>query len=172
MNKAFYITKIGDEPKIIHWHNGLICEYITNISEGINMKIEAVWQKSGLHFKCTSESQHTIDLDSGLFGETNGPTPMEIILEAVACCSGMDVVSILDKRRKASEAFSIIVDGERAETHPKKFQKIHIHYSITNKELTEEDARLIISLSIEKYCSALASLHPDIPVTWDCEVKS
>ena len=135
------------------------------------MKIEAVWQKSGLNFKCTSPSQHTIDVDSGALGETNGPSPMEVLLEAAACCSGMDVVSILEKKQKTPREFSVTVEGQRAEYHPKKFTAIHLHCVITHHDVTDEEAHHIISLSVEKYCSVIASLSSETNVTWNFEVR-
>ena len=133
------------------------------------MKIEAHWQ-GGMHFRCSSPSQHTIDIDSGLKGATRGPAPMEVLLLAVACCSGMDVVSILQKKKKEPVTFSITAEGEQAETHPKKFTKVRLHFKLKKDGLSEEEFKHVISLSIDKYCPVIGTITPTAEVTWDCEL--
>jgi len=135
------------------------------------MKVEAQWQ-SGMHFKCSSPSNHIIDVDSGpKDSDTHGPAPMELLLHAIASCSGMDIVFILQKKRKKLEAFSVIVEGERAETHPKIFTKVKIHYKFQGDELTDKEVEQAISLSMDKYCSAVAMITPKAEVTWDYELN-
>ena len=135
------------------------------------MKIEAEWQ-SGMHFTCATETNHTIDIDSGPRGaETRGPAPMEMLLNAVATCSGMDIVSILQKKRKEPESFSVTVEGERAETHPKIFTKIHIRYAFKKDGLTEKDVEQAIRLSMDKYCSVVAAFGPGTEVTWNYTIE-
>ncbi|MFC1554829.1 OsmC family protein [candidate division KSB1 bacterium] len=135
------------------------------------MKIEADWQ-SGMHFKCLSPSNHVTDYDSGPKDtKTKGPTPMEVMLEAAACCSGMDIISILQKKRKEPEEFKIVVEGERAENHPKRFTSINITYILKKDGLTEKDAEQAVKLSVEKYCSVTASLAPDMDINWNYELK-
>ena len=135
------------------------------------MKIEADWQ-NGMHFKCKSPSNHVTDYDSGPSGsKTNGPTPMEVMLEAVACCSGMDIIAILQKKRKEPDNFNIVVEGERAETHPKKFTKIDILFKIEKDGLTEKDVEQAIKLSVDKYCSILSTISKETDINWKYELK-
>ena len=135
------------------------------------MKIEAQWQ-SGMHFKCSSPSNHIIDVDWGLKdSDTHGPAPMELLLHAIACCSGMDIIFILQKKRKKPEAFSIIVEGERAETHPKVFTKVKMHYKFQGDGLTDKEVEQAISLSIDKFCSVTAMITPKAEVSWDYELN-
>jgi len=134
------------------------------------VKIETKW-RGGLHFQGNTPSHHTVDFDSGPADTvTHGPTPLEYVLQAVAVCSGMDVISILQKKRKEPKSFEVHVSGERADDHPKVFTKIHIHYRFTDDNLTGKEAEQAIRLSIDKYCSVLGMLKSTAGVTWDYEL--
>jgi len=136
------------------------------------MKVEAQWQ-SGFYFKCSSPSNHIVDVDWGAKDSiTHGPAPMELLLHAIASCTGMDIIFILQKKRKKPEAFSVIVEGERADTHPKVFTKVKMHYKLQGDELTGKEVEQAISLSLDKYCSATAMITPKAEVTWDYELTS
>lgn len=130
------------------------------------MKTEAKWQK-GLHFKCSSPSGHTIDVDSGTNGETKGPSPMELLLHSAACCSAIDIVLILQKKRKEPDALKVTVTGERAESHPRKFTSVKLHYFVDKKELTEQELEQAIKLSMDKYCSVIGTITPTAKISWD-----
>jgi len=134
------------------------------------VKIEAKW-RGGMHFQSNTPSHHTVDLDSGPKDSvTFGPPPMEVVLQAIAACSGMDIISILQKKRKEPESFDIEVSGERAEEHPKVYKKIAIKYRFKGDDLTEKDIELAIKLSVDKYCSVLAMVRSTAEVTWDYEI--
>jgi len=98
-------------------------------------------------------------------GESSGPTPMETILMALAGCTGMDVAGILEKMRIPLTALTVSVSGERADTHPKVFTRIHIRYEAAGPELTYAQLERVVRLSQEKYCSISAMLRPAVPMT-------
>jgi putative redox protein len=112
-------------------------------------------------------------------GEPNGPTvvidadnatapgPMLQLLLAAASCSGADVVSILKKMQVGLESLDVEVAGLRRTEHPKRYTSIHFVWTIRGTGLDETKARRAIDLSIEKYCSVLHSLAPDIAVSYD-----
>lgn len=134
------------------------------------MKIEAKWH-SRMHFSSNSPSHHTVQMDSGPKDSvTNGPSPMEMMLQGIAGCSGMDIISILDKKRKSPELFEIIVTGERAETHPKVFTSVNIHYRFKGDSLTDKDVETAIKLSVDKYCSIIGMVRSTAEITWDYEL--
>ena len=95
-----------------------------------------------------------------------GPGPMLNLLLSAAACSGSDVVIILQKMRVAIRSFRIEASGVRREQEPRRYTAIHLDYHIDGDGLDEARARRAIDLSIEKYCSVLASLAPDIAVTY------
>ena len=93
------------------------------------------------------------------------PSPVVQLLMAVAGCSGSDVVSILEKMRITLTRFSIEVTGIRRDDHPRRFTAIHLVFDLAGEGLDEAKARRAIELSLEKYCSVVHSLAPDIAIT-------
>ncbi len=103
-------------------------------------------------------------------GEGSGPTPMEALLIALAGCTGMDVAGILEKMRAPLQGLSISVTGERAQTHPKVFTKIHIRYEAHGRGLTLPQVQRAVTLSQETYCSVSAMLRPAVRITHEIVV--
>ncbi len=95
-----------------------------------------------------------------------GPGPMVALLLAVAGCSGADVVTILDKMRVGLVSLRIEVTGTRRETMPKRYLALHLDFYLAGRNLDETRARRAIDLSLEKYCSVVHSLAPDIAITY------
>jgi putative redox protein len=130
------------------------------------MKVDIQW-KGNMQFVSSFPSGHTLLLDTAPEhgGENLGPRPVEILLSAVGTCSAIDVVDILRKMRLDLQEFSVEVTGKRQEEHPRKFTKVHIHYSLTG-DLPKEKVERAIQLSIEKYCSVAHSLSAEISTSY------
>ena len=88
-----------------------------------------------------------------------GISPMELMLLGVAGCTGMDIVSILHKKRLDLQDFRVEVRGKRADAHPKVYTEIHVLYSLWGHDLPTKEVEQAIQLSEEKYCSASAMLR-------------
>lgn len=97
----------------------------------------------------------------------DAPGPMTTMLLALASCAGADVVSLMPKMQVDLQRFSMELRGERAPDHPRRWTKIHFTVTMAGPGLDETKARRAMDLSIEKYCSAINSLNPDIPVSYD-----
>lgn len=97
----------------------------------------------------------------------DAPGPMVTMLLTLATCSGADVVSLMPKMQVQLQRYTIQVRGERALEHPRRWTKIHFTMTLAGTGLDEVKARRAIDISIEKYCSAINSLNPDIPVSYD-----
>jgi putative redox protein len=95
-----------------------------------------------------------------------GPGPMLNLLLAAAACSGSDVVAILEKMRVVLRELRIEVNGVRREQEPRRYIAIHFDFHLAGDGLDETRARRAIDLSLEKYCSVVASLAPDIKITY------
>ncbi len=91
-----------------------------------------------------------------IFGE-KGISPMRTLLLAVAGCTAIDVVMILQKMREPIKDLEIEISGKRREEHPRIYKKVHIHYKIYG-DVKPEKAKRAIELSQSKYCSASAHL--------------
>jgi len=98
-------------------------------------------------------------------------SPVELLLLAAATCSAADVVSILVKQRVALQSLEVEVQGTRREEQPRRYTAIRFHFIIAGAGADESKARRAIDLSLEKYCSVVASLAPDIPVTYDVTLR-
>jgi len=112
-----------------------------------------------------SGHEFKMDADPQVGGENTGARPTEILLQAVAGCTGMDIISILHKMRLEPSSFQMDVTGERAEEHPKRFTAITIHYAFDG-DLPEEKVIRAIQLSKDKYCSVSHSLNSEITVSY------
>ena len=123
------------------------------------MHLQVNW-KQGMAFQTTTPSGHDVTLDAGedVGGLNTGPRPTEMLLQATAACTGIDIVSILHKMRLPLERFEMEVDGVRATEHPKKFTSIHILY-VLEGDMPEERVRRAIELSVDRYCSVSHSLN-------------
>ena len=135
------------------------------------MNTTITWQGK-MAFASTTPSGHELKMDAApeVGGENSGPRPTELLLNAVAGCTGIDIISILHKMRLEPTAFSMDVEGERADDHPKKFTKIHIHYALDG-ELPEDKVIRAIQLSKDKYCSVSHSLSSEIAVSYSINGK-
>lgn len=115
----------------------------------------------GLQFIGEASSGHAIvmdsDKDSG--GNNTGSRPMELLLMGLGGCSGMDIISILKKKKQDIRNFEINVKGEKAETYPKKFTGINIEFVVTGHNISEEAVKKAVDISMEKYCSVKATLE-------------
>jgi putative redox protein len=126
------------------------------------MKAKLDWD-GGMAFSGPTESGHMIKLDAGAEsgGANSGARPTEILLHAVAVCTGMDIVHVLNKMRLTIDEFFIEIEGERAAEHPKRFTDISIHYHLKG-DLPVDKVERAIKLSSETYCSVAHSLNAAI----------
>lgn len=124
------------------------------------MKVELNWV-TDLAFEVRNENGLRYFVDSTLEDGSPGlgPRPMEMVLAALAGCTGMDVVSILKKMRVAVNSFHMEAAGERAEDHPKVFTSVTLTYHFECPDSTAREKILkAVNLSQQKYCSVGAML--------------
>jgi putative redox protein len=116
---------------------------------------------------------HEIILDAtdAVGGENRGPRPKPLMMVALAGCTGMDVVSILKKMRVEVEGFSVRVEGDLTEEHPKHFTAMHIIYEFTGKDLPMEKLQKAVSLSEERYCGVSVTYRKAMNITTEIRVK-
>lgn len=134
------------------------------------MKARVTWVGDRT-FTGSVEAGHTI-----AFGNAHGvspkpgPSPMELILIGTGGCSAYDVVHILEKGREPVEDVVCDLTAERAETDPKVFTRIHMHFIVKGRGLNPAKVERAVQLSAEKYCSASAMMAAVAEVTHDVEV--
>lgn len=122
-----------------------------------------------MRFLGRSESGHEVVLDSPRRSDHAGASPVEHLLLAVAGCTAMDVVSILGKMREPLAGLEVTVEGERADTHPKRFTSLEIVFKVRGQGLDHEKVQRAVELSHSTYCAVSASLREDCSVTYRIE---
>ncbi len=126
-------------------------------------QVELIW-KGGLRFVGGAPGGPSVRIDAD---NAEAPGPMLQLLLAAAACSASDVVLILQKMRVALEECRVEASGVRRETEPKRYVSIHFTFHLRGAGLDEAKARRAVSLSLEKYCSVVHSLAPDIAIDYD-----
>jgi putative redox protein len=100
---------------------------------------------------------HVIDADS-----KTAPGPVEVLLEAIATCSGVDVVDILAKRRTPVSRFQVDVAAHRRAEHPRRIMSLEVDFHVDGEGIDPGQAERAIELAFEKYCTVAGSLGSDI----------
>jgi len=126
------------------------------------------WRETGgLVFEGGAAGRPPIVVD----GDTKLATsPVELLLLAAGTCTASDVVLILQKQRVKLRGLEVAVEGTRREEEPRRYTAIHFRFTVTGEGADETKARRAIDLSLQKYCSVVASLASDIPITYDLTV--
>lgn len=137
----------------------------------MNLEATVRWT-TDMQFLGVSGSSHTVVMDTGPDhgGTDTAPTPMELVLIALAGCTGMDVVSLLKKMRVNFTRLEMKVKGERQQEHPKIFTRIDLVYTVYGKDVNEDAVKRAIELSQEKYCSVSALIRPACPVNYTYQI--
>ncbi len=130
------------------------------------------WIEGGMSFLAETGSKHAIVVDGApeAGGRDMAPRPMELLLAGAGGCTTFDVVSILKKGRHAVTGCEVSLQAERAETEPKVFTRIHIHFKVSGRQLKPEAVARAIELSKSKYCSASIMLGKTAEITHDFEI--
>ncbi|HET6451183.1 MAG TPA: OsmC family protein [Spirochaetia bacterium] len=126
----------------------------------------AVWKK-GLSFTgsgAASGFSLPMGADSKAGGDNDGFRPSELVLVGLAGCTGMDVISILAKKRQQVTAFEVKVHGDTAPNEPKRFTRFVVEYIVTGREVDPAMVERAVELSETKYCTVMNTLRPGAPI--------
>lgn len=124
---------------------------------------------AGMAFVAHGPSNHYLVMDGrepGSDEPQRAPGPMEVLLMALGGCTGMDVVSILRKKRVPFTGVELRIHGERAPEHPRRYTTIQIEYVVKGPNLARKVVEDAARLSFEKYCSVAASLRGTVELTY------
>ena len=119
------------------------------------MKASVKWT-DGRQFVAESGSGHSVVIDGppDHGGRNTGPRPMEMLLMGMGACTSFDVLEILEKSRAGVTDCVASIEAERADAVPAVFTKIHVHVTVSGRNLKENQVKRAVELSAEKYCSA------------------
>lgn len=138
------------------------------------MKARIKWVED-MCFVAESGSGHAVVIDGPpeLGGRNLGARPMELLLMGVGGCSAIDVVMILKKARQPVVDCVCELQAERADSEPKVFTAIHLHFIVTGSGLNPAQVERAVKLSAEKYCSASIMLAKGgVAVSHDFEIRA
>jgi putative redox protein len=115
---------------------------------------------SGMAFLAVTPTHHTITIDTGAGsgGANSGPEPLSLMLLSLGACTGMDVISILRKKRQVVTEYTINVYANQAREHPQIYTEIMVEHIVVGPAVSSEAVARSLELSVTKYCPAHAML--------------
>ncbi|MHB1687001.1 MAG: OsmC family protein [Ignavibacteriaceae bacterium] len=133
----------------------------------MSTKTAYVKQIKGITFAGKTDSNHWVTMDGpeDFGGSDAGIRPKELILLALAGCTGSDVISILSKKKTPLDDFEINIKADVSDEHPQVFTKIDLEYVFYGKNLNVKDIERAIELSLTKYCGVTAMLQKAVEMT-------
>lgn len=134
------------------------------------MNIQVSYKDKNFPMSAEGTKNQTIQLGPSTDAENPVFSPMELVLVSVAGCSSVDVVEILKKQRQTLDDLQVKVEGNRVDTIPAVFEKIHLHF-ILKGALEGEKVEKAINLSMNKYCSVSNMLKPQVEITTSFEIN-
>lgn len=130
------------------------------------------WEPAAGRFIATGRNGISIPVNAPHEGGgANGFSAADLLLAAAGSCSAWDVVEILHKQRQEVTAVHVRVEGQQAADPPWNFEEIELSYVVRGRGLNAAGARRAVELSVEKYCSVLATVRGVAHVRWSMEVE-
>jgi putative redox protein len=129
--------------------------------------IHVEWLR-GVEFEAGRQGGPTVRID----GDANsGPSPVDVLLAAVATCAAVDVVTILKKQRTPAESLHVRIDAQRVNAVPRRLASAVLSFTIAAPGATRDKVARAVELSVTRYCSVRSSLIADAAVTWKIDLK-
>ena len=132
----------------------------------MTITVKAKWTQ-GMQFIARTDGGPAVVMDSPDGG--SGASPMEMMLMGVAGCTGMDVMTILAKKRMVVTGFNVHISGTRSEGYPRRYTEVEIEYVVEGADINPTGVQQAIDLSTSKYCGAMASLNATITTRFRIE---
>ncbi len=132
--------------------------------------VKTEWKRE-MAFDSEVHGHHVvIDSEPEFGGKNRGPGPKALVLTSLSGCTGMDVLSILNKMRVSPDQFRVIARAEQSEDHPKVYTSIHLIYEFKGKDLPMDKLRKAVDLSQERYCGVSAMLRKACTLTFEIKI--
>jgi len=136
------------------------------------MKFNVDWQ-GGLKFTATSRFGYDVVMDGSkkVGGSEEGLQPLEMMLFSLIGCTGMDVISITNKMKQDVKGFSVSVEAEQKEDHPRFITRAHVTYTFSGNDLQRDKLERAVQLSEEKYCVVGTTLSGITKITHTVKIE-
>lgn len=142
------------------------------MSNTLNVQLQSLNQD--MTFAAKGQTGHWLMMDAKKEAGGNGgaTSPMEMVLEALGGCTGLDTISILNKKRVSFSHLEINISAERSDEHPKVFTSIHMEFILHTHdgEKALKSLERSVELSYDKYCSVAAMLKPSVKITHETKI--
>jgi putative redox protein len=123
----------------------------------------------GMKFTAANASGQQTVIDGD---KETAASPVELLLEALGACTGIDVVLILEKMRTPATRLEVSIDGNRRPTEPKYYTDLRVRFDVWGEALKPDKLERAINLSFEKYCSIYHTLRPDLKVETEFHIHA
>jgi len=134
-------------------------------------EIDLKWNGKMSFTSVLGDHKITVDAAPEFGGENKGPGPKTLIMVSLAGCTGMDIVSLLEKMRVDFKTFNIKVEAEISDEHPKKYNELKVIYELTGNNIDVEKVEKAVALSEEKYCGVWATLRPGVKMSYEIRLN-
>lgn len=126
----------------------------------------------GFQFVAESGSGHAIVMDAGKDsgGNGTGVSPMELLMLGIGGCSGMDVISVLKKKKQEVFDLRVNISGKLAPEYPKRYTEMNLEFVVKGRGIDESAVKKAIDLSMDKYCSVKATLEGSAKVSYTYQI--
>lgn len=120
-------------------------------------------------FNGRTPSGHDLKIDTDR-ERNSAASPMELLLVALGSCTGVDVISILRKKREDVSDYRVEVRGHRRDAYPRSYERMEVHHVVTGRNISERSVAQAIELSEQKYCSVATTLRPTAEIVSTFEI--
>ena len=135
-----------------------------------NIRTITTIYKAELEYESTNPTGNTVQIDMYSGDKKKHQSPTELLLSATAACSAVDVIQILQKKRKTINGLQVTAEGLRREEHPRHFTDIMLNFKLYSPDTSNEELAKIVALSVDKYCSVAATVRGVANVRYASEV--
>ena len=135
-----------------------------------NIRTTTTIYKAELEYESTNATGNTVQIDMYGGDQKKHQSPTELLLSATAACSAVDVIQILQKKRKTIQGLQVVAQGTRREQHPKHFTDILLTFKLTSPDTGKEELAKVVALSVDKYCSVAATIRGVANVRYQSEI--
>ncbi len=143
---------------------------MTSDNHEITIKLVGGMHFEGKAYPPGESPEIHMDATGSVGGQGEGARPQSLMLVSLAGCTGMDVISILRKKRQDVTGFEVTVRAETADEHPKVYTHIWVTYTVTGHDIDPAAVERSIELSMGKYCPVAGMLRQIVPIETDYEI--
>ena len=134
------------------------------------VKTTTVTYKSELEYESVNPQGNKVEIDMYGPEQKKHQSPTELLLSAAAACSAVDVIQILQKKRKTINGLKVVAEGTRRDQNPKYFTDILLTFKLSSPDTSLPELEKVVALSVDKYCSVVATIRGVANVTYRSEV--